>query len=187
MIPLRLVIRVCPRHYLTLCIIWTIAGTLALLGSVTPVVMAQSPSFIQYQPVQLDFTPYRQNQLQQMQMMERAVEQRNAREANARVAAMERYRAEIDQIKKYYDAFPTYPETVVDGWHEVVVIDETNGVSYTGVRVNVLGNRVVEEENPDNRVYPAPIVRGKAFLRMNSAGQDFYIQVYFLDYIATKQ
>lgn len=99
-----------------------VIASFALFHGLSMAVLAQTPATIQNQPIQLDLSPYRQNQMQQMQMMERAVEQRNAREANSRMETKERYRAEIEQIKNYYDAFPTYPETVEDGWHEVVVI-----------------------------------------------------------------
>lgn len=138
---------------------------------------AQSPGFINWQPIQLDFSPYQRANDRRLQM-----EAEMAREEGRRRA--EEARNRIQQVKVYYTSSTNYPTSLSDGWYEVWATDNTRYCDKG--KVLVRGNKITEYYLDDFYAIkvslPTPIMAGKCMAQLGDQGTFF--DLYFLEVIA---
>ena len=145
--------------------------------------MCSAQTFIQYQPAQLDFTPYRENQQRQFEMMQRAQEDQ-VRQERSRASEIEH---KITQAKSYYASFFHYPTVIPNGWHNVTCVEETTA-QFFSTSVLVKDNKITTINNPNLYMAShAPIANGKAMTRLTYSDRPYFVTMYFFDYIEANQ
>lgn len=134
-----------------------------------------------YSYTEYDYGPYYFNQT--LQFVERQI---NAKEMKERAEA-ERLRM-AEQTKKtreYHDNFGTYPNSVPDGWHNVVIVA---GDSYIGDRKALVENGRIKHliwDNwlPQELVFSGQIIKAASSVRIEGGTGPFggLVDVYFLN------
>lgn len=149
-------------------------------------VLGQSPSYIQHKPIQPDFTPYLENQIRQAEMLRELEFERQRREAASKAASRDLQLNRIRDVESYYESFASYPDTIPDGWHSVVVVDKSRGNCFDG-EVEVVNNRIIAVPNAKAHFAPTPIVNGRATIRIAMDGTQYFFTNYFLDALEVLQ
>ncbi|MFZ1692406.1 MAG: hypothetical protein WAT74_04325 [Flavobacteriales bacterium] len=102
------------------------------------------------------------------------------REAASKAASRDLQLNRIREVESYYESFISYPDTIPDGWHAVVVVDKSRGNCFDG-EVEVVNNRITAVPNAKAHFAPTPIVNGRATIRITMDGTQYFFMNYFLD------
>ncbi len=97
-------------------------------------------------------------------------------------------RAKVQQIKAYYETLGEYPQTVADGWHNVVILagDEFIDDRKVYVEKNKITRVVYDDWYEVELSFSGPIKSGKTGLQVkNGVGaEQGLLEAYFINYIA---
>lgn len=94
----------------------------------------------------------------------------------------------VQEIRDYYGTLGKYPETVADGWHDVVMLSGDEFITY--IKVQVKNNKIslfVWDDWIEQEVsFSGPIINGKtgAKLKNGRGALEGMAEVYFINYIA---
>lgn len=163
-----------------------IIGSLSLvtLKAQTYTRVISTNSFYSYSQVRYDYGPYYFDQTMGLiKSMIHEKRMKEIREENAR-----RMRAKIDEYKTYYAGLESYPETVKNGWHDVILISGDRFIDERKVYVenNKIQYVIYDNWMPEDVNFTGIIKDGKCAMSFKNASENLsgLLDVYFFNAMA---
>jgi hypothetical protein len=110
------------------------------------------------------------------------------KEKEEAIAKKEKMTKRVQEMRNYYTSLGTYPEKVIDGWHEALILggDEYISEAKFEVKNNKITAMVWDNWLPQELSFSGPIIKGKSGLKIKDGKGVFegLIEVMFINHIA---
>ena len=117
-----------------------------------------------------------------------AIEDKKKKEAA--LARAEQLKKRVQDIRDYYTSLKIYPEKVMDGWHEIVLLGGESFIADAKVQVknNKITDLVWDDWIPEQLAFSGPIMDCKSAIKIKGGTGPFegLLDVYFMNFIADK-